>query len=316
MIRKSQHKRLPTQDLAQLYLQLSRLESSGIPIQQAMTMIDQGETGKRAQVALTYLKRGKPLSEAGARAGLFVGLDATLVKVGEAGGILAEIFRQLGQFYEEKARQARQIKSRLILPVTVLVLAIFIQPFPALFLGKITIGGYLSATVGLIIKLAFIIFVLLHLSNKLEMNMPYFGRWFVRRRMRDFVQSLGLMMQAGLPILEALPKAYQVVENAILRQRLEIINHRLQKGDSFAQALSQVEGINPLAIQLVYTGEETGSLADMMLHYAKLESEEIARHNEMLAEWIPRIVYAGIAAWIAYGILSAGPPMSVVPEDI
>jgi len=47
----------------------------------------------------------------------------------------------------------------------------------------------------------------------------------------------------------------------------------------------------------------------MMLHYVKLESEEIARHNEMLAEWIPRIVYAGIAAWIAYGILSAGAPM-------
>jgi len=312
MIRKSQP--LPTQDLAQLYLQLSRLESSGIPIQQAMTMINQGETGKRAQVALTYLKRGKPLSEAGARAGLFVGLDATLVKVGEAGGILAEIFRQLGQFYEEKARQARKIKSRLILPVTVLVLAIFIQPFPALFLGKITIGGYLSATLGLIIKLAFIIFVFLHLWGKLEMNAPYFGRWFVRRRMRDFVQSLGLMLQAGLPILEALPKA--VVENAILRQRLEIISRRLQKGDTFAQALSQVEGINPLAIQLVYTGEETGSLADMMLHYAKLESEEIARHNEMLAEWIPRIVYAGIAAWIAYGILSAGVPMSVVPEDL
>jgi len=37
--------------------------------------------------------------------------------------------------------------------------------------------------------------------------------------MRDFVQSLGLMMQAGLPILEALPKAYQVIENAILRQQ-------------------------------------------------------------------------------------------------
>jgi len=312
MIRKS----LPTQDLAKLYLQLSRLEASGIPIQQAMAMMDQGETGKRAQVALTYLKRGKPLSEAGARAGLFVGLDATLVKVAEAGGILAEIFRQLAQFYEEKARQARQVKSRLILPVTVLLLAIFIQPFPALFLGKITIGGYLIATVGLIVKLALIIFVFLHFWDRLEMKVPYFGRWYVRRRMRDFVQSLGLMLQAGLPILEALPKAFQLVENVSLRQRLELISRSLQKGETFAQAFSQVEGINPLAIQLVFTGEEAGRLADMMLHYAKLESEEIAMHNEMLAEWIPRIVYAGIAIWIAYGILSAGAPMSVVPEDI
>jgi hypothetical protein len=52
-IRKSQP--LPAQDLAQLYLQLSRLEAAGIPIEQAMIVQAQGETGKLAEVALTYL---------------------------------------------------------------------------------------------------------------------------------------------------------------------------------------------------------------------------------------------------------------------
>ncbi len=332
-IKKSQRKPLPAQDLANLYLQLARLEDSGIPIQRAMTLLVQssGDTGKRAKVALNFLKRGKTLSEAGTRAGLFIGLDAALVKVAEAGGTNAEVFRQLAQFYEEKARQARQIKSRLFLPVTVLLLAIFIQPVPALVLGKMTAIAYLGATVGLIIQLALLVFVLLHLPrwarhgflrpfgrlwDKIEINTPYFGRWYVRRSLRDFVRSLGLMLQAGLPIFEALPITYNVVENTILRKRLQKISPRLQKGETLAEAFSQVEGVNPAAVQLVLVGEEAGDLAHMMLHYTKLESENIAMHNKMLAEWIPRIVYALIVAWIAYGIFSSGAFMpSVLSEQ-
>ncbi len=327
------HKPLSAQDLAILYLKLARLEESGIPIVQAMTLLLEGggEIGQRAIVALNYLKRGRTLSEAGVRSGLFIGLDAALIRAGEAGGTNAQIFRQLAQFYEEKARQARQIKSRLFLPVTVLLLAIFIQPVPALILGNITITDYFGATLGLIIQLALLVFILLRfprwarhgflkpfgmgsLWDKVEINTPYFGHWYVRRSWRDFVRTLGLMLQAGLPILEALPLAYDVIENAQLRQRLRKISRRLQQGETFTEAFSQVNGVNQVAIQLILVGESAGDLADMMLHYAKLESEDITRYNQKLAVWIPRMVYALIMVWIAYGILSSGAFMPNVPE--
>jgi len=160
-LKKSRYKPLPAQALAQLYVQLARLESSGIPIQNAMQMLveSEGETGKRARVALNHLKRGKSLSIAGAQSGLFMGLDAALIEAGDAGGIYASIFRQLAQFYEEKARNLRKIKSRLFLPLTVLLLAVFIQPVPALISGKIDILSYLFSTVGLIIQFALVVFV-------------------------------------------------------------------------------------------------------------------------------------------------------------
>ncbi len=332
-LKKSRYKPLPAQALAHLYVQLARLESSGIPIENAMQMLVQaeGETGKRARVALNHLKRGKPLSEAGAKSGLFMGLDAALIEAADAGGIYASVFRQLAQFYEEKARNQRRIKSRLFLPLTVLLLAVFIQPVPPLILGKMTILSYLFATVGLIIQFALVIFVVWRLPywvgflkpfgislllDKVAISIPYFGGWVVRRNIRDFLQSLGLMLQAGLPILEALPKAYEVVENPILRRRLQKIIILLKKGEPFAAALSQVEGVNPAAIQLISTGEHAGSLAEMMLHYVKFESEAISLHNEQLAAWIPRLVYALIVVWIAYGILSAGALMSPVPDDL
>lgn len=324
-------KPLSPQDLAQLYLQLGRLEESGIPIQQAMMMVIQtgGQIGTRAEMTLNYLKRGQSLFEAGRRAGLFIGLDAALVEVAEAGGRNADVFRQMAQFYEEKARQQRKIKSRLVLPITIFLLAVFIQPFPAFFLGKITLAGYLVATVGLIIQLSLLVFIILRLPrwlrygflspfggwwDKLEMHLPHFGRWTVRQNLRDFMRSLALMVQAGLPILEALPKAYKVVENSILRRQLQKISHYLRVGDTFAEAFSKVNGINPVAIQLVLIGEHAGSLAEMMLHYAKLESEDIALHNDMLAEWVPRVVYTTICIWMVFGILSSGPPMSQIPD--
>jgi len=334
-LKKSRYKPLSAQASAQLYVQLARLESSGIPIENAMQMLVQaeGETGKRARVALNHLKRGKPLSEAGAKSGLFMGLDAALIEAADAGGIYASVFRQLAQFYEEKARNLRRIKSRLFLPLTVLLLAVFIQPVPTLILGKMTILSYLFETVGLIIQFALIVFVVWRLPywarhgflkpfgislllDKVAISIPYFGGWVVRRNIQNFLQSLGLMLQAGLPIFEALPKAYEVVENPILRRRLQKIIILLKKGEPFAAALSQVEGVNPAAIQLISTGEHAGSLAEMMLHYVKFESEEISLHNEALADWIPRLVYALIVVWIAYGILSAGALMSPVPDDL
>jgi len=333
-IPKSQHKPLSVQELSAFYVQLVRLEKSGIPLQEALAMLFQnkGEIGKRAKIAFNSVKRGKPFSEAGIRAGLFIGLDAALVQVADAGGTHTEVFQQLAQFYEEKAKQIRQLKAKLWLPSIVLLLALFIQPIPTLILGQITFWGYLEATIGLILQLALVIFILWHLPkwlrhsffkflginrlvDKWQIKFPYLGAWTIRQQVRNFLRALGLMLQAGLPIMEALPKAYEVVENLVLRQYLHQIIRYLQKGQTFTEALSQIEGLDPIAIQLMSTGEQTGSLAEMMLHYVKLESEEIARHNERLTVWIPRIVYAFIAAWIIYGILNIG-SMTVIPNNL
>ncbi|MDM8566880.1 type II secretion system F family protein [Candidatus Halobeggiatoa sp. HSG11] len=289
-------KKLPPQDLANIYSQLARLEKAGMPITNAIELLTTGEAGKRAELTLKYIKRGKPLSEAGAKSGLLVGLDITLIKVAEASGKNAEIFQQLAQFNADKASQARRIKSRLILPIIMLVLAIFIQPIPDLFLGKTTVGGYFLETVGLIALLASSFFILSKLT--------YLNNWQTRRNLLNFIQSLGLMLQAGLPILEALPKAYQVVENTDLRKQLRKISVYLKAGDNFAEAFSKLK-LNKIANQFILTGEHSGNLAEMLLHYSKQESEDIALHDKMITTWIPRFVYAIIAIWIIYGIIGS-----------
>lgn len=326
-------KPLSTPELAFLYTQLARLEKSGIPTQEAVSMLLSigGETAKRAQQTLNHLKRGKPFSEAGMRAGLFLGLDATLVKVAETGGIYAQVFQQLADDYEAQARHRRQIKSQLYLPALVFLVAVFIQPLPTLVLGKITLINYLWKSIGFLFQIALLIFIFWRLPqwvengflksfkgswDKLSLKMPYFGHWHQRRQLRNFIRALGLMLQAGLPILEALPKAYETIENSVLRQKLQAISRHLRANHTIAEAFSKVEELEPLANQLISTGDHSGSVAEMMLHYVRLESEIINLHDDNQAAWTPRLIYLVIMIWVAHGILSAGPLMSPMPDDL
>ena len=218
------------------------------------------------------------------------------------------------------------------MPLIILLLAIVIQPLPNLVSGQLTWGWYFSATVGFILQLGLFSWVIWHLPrwlrhyvfkpigleilvDKLQLSIPYWSQWYIRRTLRNFMRSLGLMLQAGLPILEALPKAYEIVDNFIIRQHLQQIIIQLQRGQTFAEAILAVKEINPVIIQLVTTGEHSGSLAEMMLHYAKLESEAIAIHNDMLvAAWLPRLAYTLVVLWIVYGLFTSNPLTPSLPK--
>ena len=96
-VKKSLPKPLPASQLAQFYLQLARLQTAGIPLQEALTTLTSGKNqlSQRAKVTLTYLCRGKSLAQAGQRAGLFVGLDVTLIQLD---GYLGDIAYLLSYF--------------------------------------------------------------------------------------------------------------------------------------------------------------------------------------------------------------------------
>lgn len=322
--------------LAQMYTQLARLEKSGIPTEQALSLLSQAKNpgGLRAKIALNHLKRGKPLATAGIQAGLFVGIEGELIKLADASGTHEVVYSQLAQVYTEKATALKKMKSQLIYPAILFILAIFLHPLPALFGAHINLYEYLWATVGLLVQIALLIFVLLRLPRwskhgilswfglgqvveYWQMRSPYFGKWYIRKAMRDFFQALGLMLQAGLPILDALPKAYKVVDNTKLQQQLQIISQRLKLGDMLTEALEYVEDLPALVLPLINAGEHAGSLADSILRYTSAETAEISLHQRQLAAWIPRLIYLMVVIWIAYHIIVGGSELTPkLPEEL
>lgn len=324
-MQKTRHKQMPDiSELADLYLQLARMEDAGISHAQAFKILI--ETGSslsaRLYKAISYLKSGRTIAESGYRTGLFCQLDRELITAGEFSGKLEEIYQQLARYYGDKARHIRKIKSHLIFPLSILLLALLIQPIPALFVGSITVMEYILGSFGAFAYILFLMYVfwrlpywltegalrflgLRQLIFQLQLTLPLIAPWLIRRQIKEFLLILGLMLDAGVPILEAMPKAAGTVKNVILAKRIREASYSMQKGQNLTEALMQINEFKSSTLQIIAIGEQSGKLATNLLHFAKLEAEVISLQEEMLAQWIPRLIYTVITVWMAYSIISA-----------
>jgi general secretion pathway protein F len=201
----------------------------------------------------------------------------------------------------------------------VLLLALLIQPLPAVVGGQLSIAGYLWACLWPLLLL-----VALYglgrrawvrrerggagsgaLFDRVWVSLPVLGPALVRRNLRDFFESLGLMLEAGMPMLDALPKACAVITYAPLRTRFNTLHGSISHGQALTEALARIDFPGQaLALGLIRTGEASGTLPAGLLSYASVETQKLDSLTEQLATWLPRLLYAGVMLWMAYGLLT------------
>lgn len=305
---------------AQLFGHLAAMEKAGVPVERALLSVQVPTRAKAALASLqTQIIGGSDMAAAGLRSGLFTALDSTLLRAAQASGCLAAVYQRLAERYNHRAQQAAAVQSRLLMPAAVLVLALFIQPLPALVGGQLSIAGYLWGVLWPLLVLG-ALYVLGHELYRrsahapagaaspldgLLARVPILGPALLRRNLRDFFDSLGLMLEAGMPILEALPKACAVISHAPLRKRFSTVQLAIQRGQGLAQALASVDFPgHGLALGLIRTGEASGTLPASLLNYAGVETQKLDSLTEQLATWLPRLLYAGVMLWMAYGLLT------------
>lgn len=305
---------------AQLFAHLAAMEKAGVPADRALLSV---HVPAAAKAALARLQRqvagGSDIASAGLASGLFTPLDSTLLRAAQAGGCLAAIYQRLAERYTHQAQQAAALKSRLVMPAVVLVLALLIQPLPALVAGQLSVGGYLWGVLWPLLSLSALYGLGRRFLSRREqapgmavspvdgllVRLPLFGSALLRRHVRDFFDSLGLMLEAGMPMLDALPKACAVIRYAPLRKRFSAVQLGVQRGQAFAQALSAVDFPGQgLALGLVRTGEASGTLPASLLNYAGVETQKLENLTAQLATWVPRALYLGVMLWMAYGLLT------------
>ena len=322
---KIKHKQTPDiTQLADLYLQLARMEEAGISHAQAFKIVI--ETGSplsaKCYKAITQLKSGHSIAESGYQVGIFNQLDSELITAGESSGKLTDIYQQLAKYYGDKARHIRKIKSHLFFPLSILFLALLIQPIPSLFVGSITVMDYIFSSFGVFVYILILMHIIwqlpywltegaLHFIGlrgiifKLQLILPLLAPWLIRRQIKEFLLILGLILDAGVPMLEALTKAASTVKNALLAERIRKASYSIQKGSNLTEALMQIKEFNSGTLQIIAIGEQSGKLATSLLHFARLEEAAISLQEEMLAEWLPRLIYMAITVWMAYSIIAA-----------
>jgi general secretion pathway protein F len=319
---------------AELYTQLSQMEQAGLPFDKAFALLDFAEPAKSRLAEMRKLSaRGIDPAAAGERSGIFTQLDARLIHAAMRAGSPAAMYRRLADVYTQRAMQLATMKSRMAMPVFVLLLALFIQPLPALVGGAIGVGGYLLQIIRPLIVLAVLFYggrllwrYVLDASEKSThatflLSVPILGPLTVRSNIRDFFESLSLMLEAGMSMLDALPAALGTLQIGAIRREFAKIAPRIENGTALAGALSGLaylgtENNSDRLIDFVTAGEASGTLPEMLMRHTKLETQSLNDSHKQLAEWTPRIFYGLIMLWMAYGLLTGGGLMPKMPAGL
>jgi type II secretory pathway component PulF len=299
---------------AELFLQLSRLERSGIAYDRAVAMVAlPSSAAPRLKSFQALAARGTDAARAGEQSGLFTPLESRLVRAALNSGSPAPTYQRLAEHHAQRARQSAAMKSRLLLPAFVLGIALFIQPLPSLVSGAIGLAGYAWQVIAPLMAIAAILVVLAFVREWLPIYRPI----FIRTNLRDFFESLAQMLEAGVPMFDALPPAIDTVSDRGIRRELGVVRQAVQKGKTFGDALDGVSYLQgSAALALAHTGEQSGTLPEMLTRYAAMETEAITHFHEQLATWLPRIVYALVAIKVVMGIFAGGGMAPRVPPQL
>ena len=327
------HKPLAYQVRADLFNGLAAMEKSGLPALKAFELIRlPGALQARVEQMRKLLGRGADIASAGARSGLFTSFEVSLLRAAIQAGSPGASYQRLAATYAEQATQLAAFKSRLLLPGLILVIALCVQPLPSLVAGTLSGAAYLWQVLRPLLLIASLFWLLPWLKMRFEQaqatpmqiklahwltRLPLFGAMYVRRNNRDYFSSLALLLEAGVPMFDALPTAVETICNSAIRADHARLKPRMVQGASLAQALAKSSYLgNDQVLGYIQTGESSGTLPEMLQRFAQAEGDAVSRYQQQLAAWLPRVIYALLALWMAYGILTSGAFMPILPEEL
>jgi general secretion pathway protein F len=155
------------------------------------------------------------------------------------------------------------------------------------------------------------------LMEQLLLHTPVIGAIHEKRCNTDFFESLGLLLESGVPMFDALPVALNTVRNSAIKDKFASIESRMIKGLTLAQALKHPGYFaDSRVIDFVETGEASGTLPEMLFRYVNEQYESINHLQQQLADWLPRLVYAAVVCYLAYGLLYGDGIATNIPAEL
>ena len=309
--RTSGGKSIKQRDIAIFTRQLATMMKAGVPLLQSFDIVARGSTNPRMTKLLTDIRSdvetGTSLSSAFRKHPLhFDALYCNLVEAGEAGGILEALLDRLAIYQEKTMAIKSKIKSALMYPVAVIIVAfvvltvIMIFVIPAFEDVFKSFGGELPAPTQAVIWLSkffvawwWLIFSLLgggiyffleswKRSEKMQMAMdrlllriPVFGDLINKSVIARWTRTLSTMFAAGVPLVEALDSVGGASGNAVYAQATEQIQRDVSTGSALTTSMTTTGVFPNMVLQMTAIGEESGSLDHMLAKAAEFYEEEV-----------------------------------------
>ena len=304
---------------AAFYQQLAQLTSAGVPITSGLQHLQRYPPARSyarpTAALLDNLSQGYTFSESLRRLGSWLPeFDIALLQAGEHSGRLDSCFRLLADYYEDRARLARQVIGDLAYPAFLLHFAIFILPFAEFFrTGNWLV--YLAQTVGVLIPIYALGLALIYavqskhgetwrsIMEALFRPVPILGKARRELALARLAAALEALLSAGVTIIEAWELAASASGSPALRRAVLGWRHLVDAGQTPAEAVRVSLQFPPLFANQYATGEVSGKLDDTLRGLNRYYQEEGSRKLHAFARWTPRAIYLGIMLMIAYRIV-------------
>lgn len=329
-------------DLLIFSRQMYALTKAGIPIIRALRGLAENTSSKKLKEALvdvaTQLERGRTLSAAmNAHPKVFSKLLSSIIHVGENTGKLDDAFVQITDYYEKEQETRKQIKQATGYPkmvVGAIVVAMFLLNIKVIpvFAGMFSkLGAELPwTTQALLASSEFFVNYWPHVvlammgsvfmfkryfatekgeyqRDRYQLRMPLIGSILERAVLGRFARSFAMMLQAGVPLTNALTLVSDAVDNVYMAKKIIEMRHTIERGESLLRAANRSEMFTPLVLQMIAVGEETGQVEDLLNEVANYYEREVDFDLKSLTAKIEPIlvsVVAGMVLILALGIFT------------
>lgn len=304
-------RKLSSKDLSLVTRQLASLVQSGLPLDETLQVASRQSRKEKIKGILLQTRsrvvEGRSLAQALAEnPRAFNHMYRAMVRAGENTGYLGAVLERLAEYTESSQVIKQKIQMAMIYPivlfcvsVTVITcLMIFVVPdlislfehskreLPLLTRILIAVSNFTSSYYGLITLLAVIALCFgfswwlrdeVHRTSwhRLLLKVPGLRHLLSQSDSARFSATLSILLSSGVPLLEGLRIAGQVLNNRVLRASSEQVAVAVQEGSSLNRAMDRANVFPPILVQMVASGEANGTLAKQLDHAARNQEREL-----------------------------------------
>lgn len=335
--------RVPRQEVMHFSRQIAAFVRTGIPIIDAVRVVEEGTDNKRFKQILAevreQLQGGVPFSEALApHQSVFPSYYLGILRSAELTGQLDTVLDQLSMYIERDMDARSKVKSALTYPmvimamsvVTMVVMVAFVLPRFVTFFKDLDAQLPLPTRmllsfsdffqtwwwVGALLVLAFIVLFIMsgrspqgrRIRHRAFMGIPVVGTIVQYSAIERFCRIIAAMMRAGVPLPEAMASAIDSTNNQIFQDGLRVARDEMLEGEGIAEPLMRTGLFPAAAIQMARVGEETGTLDTQLesaaTYYARELEYKLKRLTDLFEPAVI-VVMGFIVGFVAVALISA-----------
>ncbi len=326
--------RIPLSNIVFFTRQLATMFSAGLTLERAIQSLGAEEKHRKFKKVLNTvsdnIRKGLNLSESLSRhPGVFNTLFVAMVKAGEVSGNLNEILEQLSSYLENLDDTRRKVKSAMNYPIFMILfligmlmvmLLVIIPKFsqvysqlgaglPAATRKMIDFSNWFGANVGFLGFVTFTVLGILWLISKTQrggfaldsilLKIPVFGALIEQSILNKFCKTFGILIGAGVPVLETTGLLRKVVDNKVYERAIDDASDLIRDGYNISTALRRTEVFPSILLQLASTGEDTGELDDLLDRAADYYQKQVDALVERMTTLIEPLLILLVGAVIA-----------------